>query len=318
MSKFLLTLAAALLTGLPSPAQERLISVVRGEILSEENLIGNNLTVQLQGLDAYPSAQQVFVLTDGSFEFHGVRPGSYILRVLRTSQDPLVEVTMNLVEQNGLVQVRLPKQANAVHANAGKVSVGQLRHPPSKHAIRVFAKAQHYSDSGDHDKAIDELRRVVGDSTAEGYARGILGAEYVRTGRPEAAIAELEQAVRLLPDSLASHTNLAYALSLTRQYDRAEQEARRALQIDRSDSRAHYLLGHSLLLRGGEQKEAIENLKLACREIPRARVVLAQAYARSGQKTAAAAEIREYLPDAHGADRIQAERWLAVLESDPR
>src|SRR5258708_24157135 len=109
------------------------------------------------------------------------------------------------------LQVRLPKQDAASHGRAGTVSVRQLQHPLSKNALHAFAKAQHYSDAGDHAKAIAELRRMLDDASAQGYARGNLGAEYLRAGQPAAAIEQLEQAVRLVPASPVIRTNLAYA-----------------------------------------------------------------------------------------------------------
>jgi hypothetical protein len=42
-------------------------------------------------------------------------------------------------------------------------------------------------------------------------------------------------------------------------------------------------------------------------------VVLAQFYERSGQKDAAARELREFLPQASGEDRAKVERWLSNL-----
>ncbi len=318
MSRTPAAIVVTLLAILQLSAQDtKSIQTVRGEIQTDDATLEPHLAVQLQGVTGLSSVQRAYVHSDGSFEFHDVPPGSYVLRVLRAPEESVIELFVNVMGASDTLQVRLPKQDAASHGRAGTVSVRQLQHPVSKNAIHAFAKAQHYSDAGDHSKAIAELRQVLADPSAEGYAHANLGAEYLRAGQPDAAIAELEESIRLVPDSATAHTNLAYAYSVTRNLQRAEEEARRALQINRSYAQAHYLLGHILLTRGTGPDEGVENLKVARREIPKARIVLAQFYARRGQKEAARQELQEFIGEATGEDRTRAERWLSELDSLP-
>jgi tetratricopeptide (TPR) repeat protein len=300
------------LAGLQLLGQEpRPIQTVRGEIHTSETT--QELAVQLQSTAGFAAVQRANVRSDGAFELHDVPPGAYVLKVVRFPDEIVAEQPVNILGANDLLQIRLPDQPADRKAGAGTISVHALQHPLSKNALRAFAKAQRYSDAGDHAKAIAELRRVLDDTSAEGFAHGNLGAEYLRAGQPAAAIEQLEQAVRLVPDSPVMRTNLAYAFSVCGNLDRAEEEARRALQIDRSHPQAHYLLGHILVTRGKNLDEGVENLKIARRSFPRARIVLAQYYVRHHEPAAARQELQEFLTEAGGDDRAKAERWLAEL-----
>lgn len=288
------------------------ISTVRGEVQTEGLSVETDLVVQLRAPSGSRFVEQAYLHADGSFEFREVPTGDYTLRVMRADQI----VTQQLVTITPLsqpLQIHLPKQT-AESSPARTVSVRQLRNPVSKNALRSFAKAQRYSDAGDHAKAIEELRRTLPDASATGYAHAILSAEYGRMGQTEAAIAELEEALAVMPDSSALHTNLAFELSMARRFDRAEEEARQAIHLDRNCAKAHYLLGYLLLARGASPDEAVENLKLARNEVPKSKLLLGQFYVRSGERAAAKQELREYLTQATGDDRVKAEHWLAELE----
>ena len=69
-----------------------------------------------------------------------------------------------------------------------------------------------------------------------------LGVEYLKTDQPEAAIQALEQAVLLLPRDPINRSNLGLSFASTGQYDRAEQELQRALQLDAKNDTTRRLL----------------------------------------------------------------------------
>jgi tetratricopeptide (TPR) repeat protein len=287
-------------------------SIVRGEVQTEGLSVETDLVVQLRAPSGSRFVEQAYIRADGSFEFRDVPAGEYTLRVMRADQI-VTQQLVTITPFSQPLQIRFPKQT-AQSFPPGTVSVRQLQNPVSKNALRSFAKAQRYSDAGDHAKAIEELRRILPDASATGYAHAILSAEYGRMGQTEAAVAELEEAVRVMPDSSALHTNLAFELSIARRFDQAEEEARQAIHLDRNCAKAHYLLGYLLFARGASPAEAIENLKLARNEVPKSKLLLGQFYAHSGERAAAKQELREYLTQATGDDRVKAEHWLAELE----
>ena len=140
-----------------------------------------------------------------------------------------------------------------------------------------------------------------------------IGVAYLRAGQGAPAVPELKDAVRLMPEDAVARTNFAYALLLTRRLEEAEVEARGALRLEKNNSKARWVLGSILLARGSRVEEGVEDLRFASREIPKARVMLAQFYERTGQKAEAVRELREFLPQASDQDRKTVEQWLTKL-----
>lgn len=296
----------------PAFAQDgRVISSIRGVVATDEQLAGNHLTIRLTEVGTHTQAGRAFVGGDGSFEFRNVPAGTYTVEVLASSGESISQEMMSLNSSTDRIEIRVPGYGNKPGA-MGTISVQQLRHPLSAKSKRILAEAQKASERGDYLKAIGILRGALNDPSAAGYARMNMGVAFMRAGKPEEAVPELQEAVRLMRDDAAVRTNLAYALLMTKRVDAAEVEARRALELDRNDARARLVMGQILLLQG-QMDEALEDLRLASREIPKARVMLAQFYERNGQRDAAVRELREFLLSASTEERATVERWLLKL-----
>jgi hypothetical protein len=67
------------------------------------------------------------------------------------------------------------------------------------------------------------------------------------------------------------------------------------------------------LAKGALLEEGLADLRFASREIPKARVQLAQFYEMTGHKDEAMKEPRTFLPQASDQDRATVERWLSKL-----
>jgi len=151
----------------------------------------------------------------------------------------------------GLPLCAQPKSApivvdrSPVHqAPARTIPAELLRYPLSAKALHMLQKALQISESGDHPSAVKQLQRTLAkcpDSAA--YAHSLIGVEYLKTDRIPEAIDALEQAVKLLPHDASNHANLGLSLVLARQYDRAQPELRRALELDPHNALAARLLG---------------------------------------------------------------------------
>ena len=114
-----------------------------------------------------------------------------------------------------------------------KVSVDILRHPLSSRARRLLQKALALAQAGDHAAAIQSLQETMAQQPSSvPYGHVALGIEYIRTGRYQSALTELEQATALMPHEAGIHSNLALSLWFLGQFDRAEEEIRRALVLD--------------------------------------------------------------------------------------
>jgi tetratricopeptide (TPR) repeat protein len=298
----------------PGIAQDsRTISLVKGTVSAEEPMAGSHLVVNLIETMSRKALAHCYVGVDGSFEFRDVQPGAYTFELTTPGGDPVHQETMNLSAGANQIEIRLPARKDKAGTVTGTVSVYQLQHPLSAKAKRMFIEAQKASAAGEYLKEIQILRGALNDASAEPYARMNIGAAYVRAGRASLAVPELLEAVRLMPDDAAARTNLAYALLLTGGIDAAEQEGRRAMRIDRNNSKTRWVMGSILLAKGSSVEEGVEDLRFASRELPKARIALAQFYERSGQKEAAVRELREFLPEASGAERVTVEQWLLKL-----
>jgi tetratricopeptide (TPR) repeat protein len=132
-----------------------------------------------------------------------------------------------------------PKQT----APAATITADELRHPLSRKAARMLQQALHAAELGDHAAAIQQLRRTLAKYPSSApYVNNFLGVEYVETGQIGAALASFEQVVRLMPHDAANHSNYGLALLLTGQIGHAEQEIRKALELDRDNAKAKKLL----------------------------------------------------------------------------
>jgi Tfp pilus assembly protein PilF len=298
----------------PGIAQDsRTISLVKGTVSAEEPMAGSHLVVNLIEMVSRKTLAHSYVGVDGSFEFRDVQPGAYTFELTAPGGDPVHQETMNLSVGANQIEIRLPARKDKAGTVTGTVSVHQLQHPLSARAKRMFIEAQKASAAGEYLKEIQILRGALSDASAEPYVRMNIGAAYVRAGQAGLAVSELREAVRLMPDDAGARTNLAYALLVTGGIDAAEQEGRRAMRIDRNNSKTRWVMGSILLAKGSSVEEGVEDLRFASRELPKARIALAQFYERSGQKEAAVRELREFLPAASEPERAMVEQWLLKL-----
>jgi Flp pilus assembly protein TadD len=129
---------------------------------------------------------------------------------------------------------------------AGTVSIEQLQHPVSSKGAKLLGKARNFSAMGQHDKAIAQLQIALKERSAAPYAHSMLGAEYLKMNRVPEAISELEQALTMLPRNVPDRSNLGYALFLSGDLNRAETEARRALELDRGNPKTRHVLDQIL------------------------------------------------------------------------
>jgi Flp pilus assembly protein TadD len=141
-----------------------------------------------------------------------------------------------------------------VPAGPATVSADILRHPLNSKARRRLEKALHLSELGNHAAAIRELREtLVKEPSSAPYAQNLLGVELVENQQFAEARSSFEEAVRLMPHESVNHSNLGFSLAVAGDFNSAEQEARTAIQLDPTNTRAKALL--ELLLHGRKSKK---------------------------------------------------------------
>jgi len=175
----------------------------------------------------------------------------------------------------------------------GTVSVEELRNPLTGKALKLILAAQNDLQSSQHERGMETLQRALDDPQTLPYAVSMLAVEHLKARQMDAALPELEEAVRLLPGRAENHSNLAFALGLTGQIQRGLLEIRRALQLDPARPKAHLVMG-LLLLHAGSTKEALVHLNMAAEDVPSAHLVLADYYGRTGEVEAAEREREQF------------------------
>jgi len=127
--------------------------------------------------------------------------------------------------------------------------------------------------------------------------RFTLGDALAQQGRPEEAMAEYREALRINPDYVNAHNNLGLALAQQGQTEEAIAEYRQALRINPDFPEPHNNLGDALAEQG-RTEEAIDEYREAVRINPafaEAHYNLGKALARQGRTGDAIAEYREAL-----------------------
>jgi len=141
-----------------------------------------------------------------------------------------------------------------VPAGPATVSADVLRHPLTSKARRRLEKALHLAQLGKHPAAIEELREtLVKEPSSAPYAENLLGLEYVENRQFAEARISFEEAVRLMPHESVNHSNLGYSLAVAGDLNSAEQEARTAIELDPTNTKAKSLL--DMLLHAGRTKK---------------------------------------------------------------
>ena len=201
-------------------------------------------------------------------------------------------------------------------AGGDTVSVQQLRHPLSRKARGLLAKAESFFKHGQRDKGKQQLAEAIKEPSAAPYAHAMLGTEYLRDGQAHAAIPELETAARSLP--IASvHSNLGFAFCLTGDIQRGQQEFQQALSLDGNSAKTRFLLGIVLLDEKSTEGEALYDLNLAQKQVRTAHLALAIAEMRRGDMDAGQRQVRQFLGSSDPAAFSKVLRWATVAAAQP-
>jgi len=139
--------------------------------------------------------------------------------------------------------MNVPAHSEHVPAGPATVSADVLRHPLTSKVRKLLKKALHLAELGDHTAAIQLLREtLVKEPSSAPYAQNILGVEYVESRQFAEARSSFEEAVRLMPHESSNHSNLGYSLAVAGDWNSAEQEVRKAIQLDPANTKAKALL----------------------------------------------------------------------------
>ena len=257
----------------PARSQDPEISVLKGEVRSETELILHDYQVELSDLLRPRDPVRTYVQSDGSFEFRHVPTGEYMAKIRTLQGDVVHQEIVTLRSLTGPLFLRLPP-SKRLRTTPGTISLRQLQHPPAAKAIKAFASARRFSESGNVDRAAGELEKAIQLSPefAEAYIN--LAAAHLAMGRYEQAVGELQQAIQIGGPHPATLCNLSYAQAKLQRASDAIESARQALKLDAAYPPAHLLLGALLAADPRTLPEAISHPERAAETMPAARATL--------------------------------------------
>ncbi|HLH42801.1 MAG TPA: tetratricopeptide repeat protein [Bryobacteraceae bacterium] len=292
--------------------------IVRGEVVSDAPIVGL-LTVELIS-PGHGATFQTEVQGDGRFQFSGLEPGQYDLRVTGRAGTLLHEemVVIGGGNQNLTIQLGGVKLSKT---NAGTVSIHQLTHKIPPKAQKEFEEGQSASRKGGWSSALKHYQEAaaIDPEFADAYAE--MGSAYAALGQLARAAEQYGKAVELAPDHNTAVANLSIVLCELKRYHEAAALARRALRLRPTMTELHYVLGVSLAEEGGDPPEALANLLRSASEFPEAHLLAAKILIDLNRRSEAIEHLERYLhsspagqePDA----RQEAEMWLAQLQQQP-
>jgi tetratricopeptide (TPR) repeat protein len=287
-------------------------SAILGEVRCGKESLGN-VTVEL--LEKGMRAARTIVASGGGFEFNAVSPGSYSIRVLDRNGGVLAEQEVSVGSPMEYVQVRIP-EAKVVRTDGRApptVSLFQLQHKAPAKALKEYHAALKAFDKRDYESGASHLGNAIEIDPDFGEAQMELGKWWLQKNELEKSLAAFEKASKCDPRSTTAHIGSGFALLKMRRVVEAEQSARRALEVDRSNPGSSYLLGLSLAAQEKNDEEALQHLQRAAKRIPEARLTIVRIWARQGRLKEARTELQDYLQSGP-ADAAGAKNLLAQLE----
>jgi tetratricopeptide (TPR) repeat protein len=297
--------------------QAETVTVLRGRVEGDSAFLGNDYRVELENHTHIAARYDAAVHNDGSFEIRDVPSGTYNLRLTTLLGETINEQLLEVHQFDGQISIKLPSRRSE-RPGTGTVSLNELRHPVPPKAFRAFAEAQRYNQTGHDLDAIRELELALKIYPEYSDARCNLGVQYIRLGRHKEALEQFEKAAASGPPSSLVYANMAFSLCALGRMGDAEVAARRSLALDKTNTKAHYLLGSILAktVRPGslaKAPEAADHLRRGAADVPHAYLEIAQMYMAEGDRPGAVAEVQLYLTSGDSGYRRDAERWLARI-----
>ena len=287
--------------------------VVRGQVSSDNPIVGS-LTVELFS-PQHAGAISTNLEPDGGFEFHGVAPGQYELKLTGAAGAVVYQELVFISGDNQNLSIQMPARPKVARSSEATVSIRQLHHKVPAEAQREFSKGAIASAKKDKTNALDHFQKAVKLDPEYADAFNGIGIAYAALGQLQQAADQFQKAIDLVPDHPGAAANLSIVLCKLEHFHEAGEMARRALKLDPGLLKIRYVLGISLVTEGRNKQEALDNLQRAAAEIPKAHLLAAELLAESDRRQDAVKHLEDYLrlSPADGLDRQQVEEWLVKL-----
>lgn len=179
-------------------------------------------------------------------------------------------------------------------------------------AVASYKKGMRFAQSGDSNKAIEQLKRAL--SIHPGFAPALnqLGVQYLKLGQADKAEEVLEAAVKSAPNDYEPRLNYGIALLGGKKFHEAESQLREALGRNNTSPSGHLYLGIALISLHNyveAEKELLRAIDLGGDRMSLAHYYLGGIYWHNKEQARAADELELYLkltPHASDAARTRA------------
>lgn len=187
---------------------------------------------------------QVF---DNKFEFHGLRSGCKVVRVLSADERRVLHEERVLPQNDSVplvIRLRSARTGDKIPpaGSSFTVSVDGLRNPMSPKVVRELAETQRLREAGQWEEAAARLKKLLARNPDIWQAHLNLGVAEMKMGQPVEALASFTKARELEPRSSKAALDSAIALIALHRVAEAEDAAREALKLDSSNENAKTFL----------------------------------------------------------------------------
>jgi tetratricopeptide (TPR) repeat protein len=291
--------------------------LVRGELRDGAGPL-DRYTVVLVNNQKSSDSERAFVSSAGSFQFHAVPQGNYMLEVRNMQGDVVKQQVMVVMGPTMETTISLGHPASSVPTGSGTVSLNQLRHDPDGKAAREFAQGEELLMRNDYTSARKHLMKALKADPDYADAHAELGTCAFRAGQLDEARQEFEKAVELDPKQYVAWGNLATLLFQSKAYKEAENAARKGLVAEPRDLKLHFVLGAARFGQGLITGDTTEHLELATASYPNAHLVLAESLIRLGDTRKARTHLEASLMSSNAEVRARAQYLIGNLDRPGR
>ncbi|MGH9340360.1 MAG: tetratricopeptide repeat protein [Acidobacteriota bacterium] len=228
---------------------------IRGRVLMPIGVreIPNISRVDLTGWSSGYRAMEV-VRDEGTFEFRGVPPGEYTLRLDCPGFEPVEQQVRieggTFGQMDTHVVMHVEKLLEEEIRKAGLPGMGQHTVPadilavPQK-AMDEMEKAEKEGQEQNYDKAIKHLEKSLEIHPDFYLAYNSLAVQYLHLGQREQAVQALEKSISLKPEYAVSYRNLGVIHLQELAFERSLQPLRKALDLEPDNAETMVILGES-------------------------------------------------------------------------
>jgi tetratricopeptide (TPR) repeat protein len=249
-----------------------LASGVRGTLAWEGTIDPSGLVVQFRDLNDRMKVFESDVDNTGHFHLPTLKNGNFEVQVLTRSGDILTRALITTPAEQSLT-LRLPslKSNSVAPGSAQTVSAAALLHEVPKEARKLVLKCRRAIDDGKMPDAVRLVAEAIEMDPRFAEAWHLQGVIAMQLQNYPAAQYAFSSGARVEPEQPVFPEYLALTYWLQKQPRAAEEYARKALALSPSRLRSHYILGLSLLAQNQATTEALDALREAEPEFPRAK-----------------------------------------------